>query len=253
MLKPKLLLLVSVSILIGACSEPVAVHESHTDWAYNGPHDPAHWSELTPEYIKCAEGQRQSPIDIETFKSSEVSSHIEFHYESSSVEMVNDGHTVKAIPDKDNYVIALDKTYHMKQVHFHDPSEHHLDGVIYPMEIHMVHMDSAGGLAVIALLVKEGPPNEVLGAIWSGLPDELDEHSRPDGKLDMFKLIPDLKDIYHYQGSLTTPPCTEGVEWFIIGDPIAMSKLQIQQFKSLHAGNNRPIQEQASGQVEVMH
>lgn len=238
-------------VTFGSCSNPVSVQHKDHDWDYKGDHDPTHWAELDPEFIKCAEGEHQSPIDIETYKTNEVSARLEFYYKASSVELINNGHTVQAIPDKDNYIIALGKSYHMRQIHFHDPSEHHLDGVIYPMEIHMVHTDSSGGLAVVALLVKEGPSNSVLGAIWSGLPHDIDEHSRPDGKLDMLKLIPDMQDIYHYQGSLTTPPCTEGVEWFVIGNPIRMSKEQISEFKKLHPGNSRPIQDPSP--VEVIH
>ena len=125
----------------------------------------------------------------------------------------------------------------MLQLHFHEPAEHHIDGVIYPMEIHFVHQDLKGNLAVVALFVKEGLDNAFLSLIWDDVPEHANEHHEEAADLLL--------------GSLTTPPCTEGVEWYILDTPITMSISQIDRFRSLYHGNNRPVQPREQGQVQM--
>lgn len=215
----------------------------HREWAYSGPLSPEHWAELDSEYIKCAEGLQQSPIDIETHNATILEGNLEFNYRATRVDLVNDGHTVQARPNQDNVLYVLGKEWHLVQVHFHDPSEHHIDGIIYPMEVHLVHQGQDDQLAVVAIMVKEGPENEYMQAIWDSIPQESGTHVLTDAKVDMPRLIPLDGTVYHYQGSLTTPPCSEGVEWFVLSQPMELSKAQIRKFKVLYPGNNRPVQE----------
>ncbi len=216
---------------------------SHEEWAYTGPMSPEHWAELDPEYIKCAEGLHQSPIDIETHIATELDGNLEFEYRSTRVNLVNDGHTVQARPRQDNVLYVLGREWHLVQIHFHDPSEHHIDGIIYPMEVHLVHKGLDDKLAVVAIMVKEGPKNDYMQTIWDSIPQTSGAHVMTDAKVDMPRLIPLDGTVYHYQGSLTTPPCSEGVEWFVLSQPMELSKAQITKFKVLYPGNNRPVQE----------
>ena len=260
-LNTKIVLAISFIIAINSCQEQqlapeterTAQHQTlHSDWTYTGDSSPEHWAELDPEYIKCAEGLHQSPIDIETHLATKLSAQLDFNYHSTPINIVNNGHTVQAVPDEDNTMGALGRIWHLKQIHFHDPSEHHIDGIIYPMEVHMVHSDSLGKLAVVAIMVKEGPQNAYLQTIWDAMPDEVGKEIHPRQKLEMTKLIPGYGTVYHYQGSLTTPPCTEGVEWFILAQPMTMSKDQIAYFRRIHPGNNRPLQDHVE-KVDVLN
>ena len=251
-------LLIIGAALLGSCNAPpehnaeTADAQAHHEWDYAGSTSPEHWAELDSDFIKCAEGHFQSPIDIETYTSRKGHVSLEFNYIACPVNLINNGHTIQAVPDEANTMKALGKTYSLKQIHFHDPSEHRVDGIIYPMEVHMVHADSTGKLAVVGIFVKEGPPNDYLAEIWDALPSDRDQEYHTRENLEMDKLFPVENRIYHYTGSLTTPPCTEGVEWFIYEAPMTMSKAQIQRFQSIHPGNNRPIQQLDQHRVESL-
>jgi carbonic anhydrase len=244
-------------ILFGAaavmsCSNRGHVPDEHTDWGYTGEVSPEHWAELSPENIKCIEGHLQSPIDILTFETDTFAGHIEFDYHPSHIDVANNGHTIQATLADSNFLRVDQHDYRMLQLHFHEPAEHHLDGIIYPMEVHFVHKDLKGNLAVVGLFVKEGPENPYLSMIWDDVPEHVNEHHEEAMDLLLSEIFPADRKIYHYVGSLTTPPCTEGVEWFVIERPISMSKSQIARFRSLYHGNNRPVQEGSEAHVEIV-
>jgi carbonic anhydrase len=222
------------------------------DWGYEGVAAPDHWAELSPEFIKCAEGHFQSPIDIESFASQDAQSiDLDFDYHACTLDIENNGHTIQANPEADNAISYHGTTYHLKQFHFHEPSEHRIDGIVYPMELHLVHADSSGRLAVIGLFIKEGPANEVLQELWTLLPEEKQAHSHLEHQCNIPGLIPPEHTTYHYQGSLTTPPCSEGVDWFIIEQPISLAPAQIEKFRHLYHGNNRPVMPKSDRLVEI--
>lgn len=254
-----LLTAISLALTLLACHKTAKVaertaeqeHEDH--WGYTGENDPDHWAELSNEFVKCAEGQLQSPIDIQSYKAHEAPAvDLVFNYQPSPVDAVNNGHTVQANLEAENHLLLKQHKYVLKQIHFHQPAEHRLNGIIFPMEIHLVHADSSGKLAVVGLFVQEGPENEVLEELWEHLPAQTQEHYHPQKGLDLVHLLPEEQAVYHYRGSLTTPPCSEGVEWLIMQRPIAMSKEQIQRFMQLYHGNNRPVQELHEREVEVL-
>lgn len=229
-------------------------HHAAGHWDYEGQESPEHWGELSPEYVKCAEGHFQSPIDIESYASKEHPGHIlDFRYHPSPFDVENNGHTIQANLEEDNILEAQGHTYALKQFHFHEPSEHHLDGVIFPMEMHLVHADSSGKLAVVGLFIKEGEENPYLRDLWSSLPQHPQEHVHPNGRFDLQHLLPEEKAVFHYSGSLTTPPCTEGVEWYVMKEPVTMSKSQMNEFRRLYHDNNRPVQQQEARSVEFAH
>lgn len=222
-------------------------------WGYEGNTSPEHWAELSPEFIKCAEGHFQSPIDLESYVATKQQEAIlKFNYHPASVDLVNNGHTVQAnVEADDEELIANDHSYKLKQAHFHAPAEHQIDGIIYPMEMHMVHADENGKLAVVGVFIKEGKGNNALATLWQNLPNQKEEHIHPAQKCDILHLLPDDHTVFHYSGSLTTPPCSEGVEWFVMKTPIEMSKTQILEFKKLYHGNNRSIQQLEERSIEI--
>jgi carbonic anhydrase len=225
------------------------VDQSHQDneqlhWDYEGEVDPDHWAELSPAFIACAEGHFQSPIDLETYTSKKLHADIlNFEYNPSPVDIVNNGHTIQANVENKNRLIIGETAYTLKQLHFHAPAEHQIDGIIFPMEMHLVHSNEEGKLAVVGVFIKEGLENEAFKIIWNEMPDHLSKHRHPIEKADLLHLIPENHAVIHYSGSLTTPPCSEGVEWYVMENPLSLSKAQIGKFKKLYAHNNRPIQE----------
>ena len=257
----RIILLINLLLfLLPACNKPEKgklnyskqVHDK-TQWSYEGNEDPSHWAELSPEFIKCAEGHFQSPIDLESYSAEKYHGDLlEFKYHPSTVDLFNNGHTIQAIIEaQDEILIANGHEYLLKQVHFHAPSEHQIDGIIYPMEMHMVHADESGKLAVVGIFIKEGISNEELNTLWKKIPEQVEEHAHPTKTCDLLNLIPDTHPVFHYSGSLTTPPCSEGVEWFVLEKPIELSKAQISIFKKLYHHNNRPIQKRETRIIEV--
>ncbi len=249
----RLLAVIALLAVLVCGSAYYADTDEHVEesWSYEGPADPAHWANLSPEFIQCAEGHFQSPIDIESYASQKTDSiDLDFDYHACSLDIENNGHTIQANPEDDNVISYHGKTFHLRQFHFHEPSEHRLDGIIYPMEIHLVHADDEGHLAVVGLFVKEGPKNKVLEDLWENLPTHVAEHKHSAHDCNIAELLPAEKTIYHYSGSLTTPPCSEGVEWFLVEQPVSMSKEQIDQFRALYHANNRPLMPNAQRRVE---
>ncbi len=221
-------------------------------WEYDGEHDPEHWAELSPEFIQCAEGHFQSPIDLESYSIKSIKHDLlQFNYHPCSVDLVNNGHTIQAnIEASDEALIANGEAYALQQVHFHSPAEHQIDGIIYPMEMHMVHVNEEGKLAVVGVFIKEGHENTTLAGLWEKLPEQVAEHVHPEKNCDVLHLLPDVHTVFHYSGSLTTPPCSEGVEWFVMKNPIELSKAQIKAFRKQYHHNNRPVQLQDMLSVE---
>jgi len=217
-----------------------AHHEKH--WSYEGETGPEHWSVINEEYKDCA-GKQQSPVNIENASKDKTLKALQTKYTpAEKVELVNNGHTIQV--NYNDGIFTLNNTeYHILQFHFHTPSEHTVNGEHFPMEVHFVHADTEGHLAVIGVLVKEGSENKFFQNFWSLLPKAKDEKSEYSNNLDITKFLPVRKNYYYLSGSLTTPPCTEGVQWFVMKNPVEASKVQIDQIAALMPKNNaRPVQ-----------
>jgi carbonic anhydrase len=210
-------------------------------WGYEGEESAAHWSMRSSAYMACEAGSHQSPINISMPDHSRHQERLVFHYRSGFVRALDNGHTIQVNLPPGNELYLNGRTYFLSQLHFHDPSEHHVDGQIYQMEIHLVHQDRKGHVAVIGVLVEAGLPNQSLSNIWAMLPMKAGElgAEHPFNPQD---LIPPNSHHFSYHGSLTTPPCTEGVQWIVLRDPISMSAQQIAQFISVVGHNARPSQ-----------
>ena len=214
-------------------------------WGYTGHADPSHWGEISEKYKMCSEGKNQSPVDI-TVKDSQHTNlpAILFAYNTLSNTIINNGHTIQ-VNINDGSTITIDDTeFSLKQFHFHSPSENEINDKHFPLEAHFVHVDSAGDIAVVALMFQEGEENAALKKIWDKLP--LAEGEKTTLNLqpsDVTALLPQKRAYYRFDGSLTTPPCTEGVRWFVMKQAVTISKAQVEAFTHLmHHANNRPIQ-----------
>ncbi|WP_454829889.1 carbonic anhydrase [Pseudoxanthomonas wuyuanensis] len=213
--------------------------DPHPHWGYQGESAPAHWAELDPGFEACALGHMQSPIDIRNAHQADLPE-IDFDYRTSQAEAVNNGHTIQVnLPDSGGIEIG-DAHYALAQFHFHTPSEEKIDGASFPMEVHLVHKDAEGHLAVVAVMLKQGRKNAALEEIFDTLPADGDSHALH--ALNPAVLLPAKHAYYTYAGSLTTPPCSEGVRWQVLKQPIEVSESQIEAFRKRYPMNARPVQ-----------
>jgi len=224
----------------------LASGHSATHWGYTGHEGPANWGDLDPNYSMCKAGSSQSPIDIK--KSITIDTKglekIGFNYVTGSETVINNGHTIQ-VNIKNGSSISVDGIeFSLKQVHFHTPSENHIEGVSFPLEAHFVHASSDGKLAVVALMLEDGKENEVINSIWNKMPHHAGESEAIDLSAKVINsLLPEDKSYYRFSGSLTTPPCSEGVRWLVLKNYSHISAHQVEEFLHiLHHANNRPIQ-----------
>lgn len=218
-------------------------HEIH--WSYSGDTGPEYWAALDSSLKACGRGMEQSPINLEDAKANATSeANIQINYQPSSFTIKNNGHTVQADANTDENSIVIDgKEYKLVQFHFHVPSEHQMEGKNLDMELHLVHKNADDQLAVLGVLIKAGKENKTLAELWSKLPkEESEENILLEEEINLSSLLPQDKTAYHYNGSLTTPPCSEGVKWTVFAEPISVSQEQIDLFASVFPDNHRPVQ-----------
>ncbi len=216
-------------------------HPEHT-WDYGESKGPSHWGELEPEFAPCKNGHRQSPIDIRNPQKADLPS-IQFDYKPSSLHIIDNGHTVMINYGPGSSITVGGKKYALKQFHFHRPSEETIDGKAYEMVVHLVHADQQGNLAVVAVLLQKGEDNSLVRELWKDLPKEKEkEEDLGSVQIDVAGLVPANRGYYTYQGSLTTPPCSENVTWFVLKHPMTVSTAEIEQFSNLYRHDARPTQ-----------
>lgn len=210
-------------------------------WQYDGDQGPSHGGELAPTTATCEKGIHQSPVNIRT--ASHLHSHdgLLVHYNTAPGHVVRAHHTIEVDFQTGGALEIFGRTYALKDFHFHEPSEHQLNGRTYPMEAHLVHRDETGHLVVLAVLMDLGVESASLATVWDRIPSGKQEDVR-DLLLNPQDLLP--KDLHHYayDGSLTTPPCTEGVHWIVLKEPIAITASHLERFVSLIGHNARPVQ-----------
>ena len=218
-------------------------NETGVHWSYEGKADPTHWADGVPENAACRSGQRQSPIALsETSATHVASKDFALHYKPGSVALLNNGHTIQAnVGDADDTVSYKGEIYKLDQFHFHTPSEHTFNGKSYPMEMHLVNKSEAGKITVVGIFIMEGKENPVLEPVFADLPARQASAGR-QVQVDIAGLLPNDRKALVYSGSLTTPPCSEQVNWIVLEQPIEMSKQQIAAFKAIFHDNHRPLQ-----------
>jgi len=211
-------------------------------WGYTGDNGPEKWGDLSPAYALCKSGGQQSPIDINHPQQAGLAN-IETDYRAVPLHVVNNGHTIQVNYGPGSSMRVGNSSYELLQFHFHSPSENRTKGDTYPMEIHFVHRDDKGMLGVLAVFVKQGKKNLGLHEIWSKMPRSGgDETKTDDVIINGHDLLPENRDYYRFVGSLTTPPCTEGVQWHVLRNPIEASAEQIDAFLKIVGENARPVQ-----------
>lgn len=214
-----------------------------TDWGYDGQAGPDYWGRLAPAFEVCGCGAAQSPIDISGVQEIQCQ-HIEFNYQPCALSLLNDGHNILITYEPGSFIIYHDDRYELLQFHFHHPSEHTIDGVAAPMELHFVHADPSGSLVVVGVMVHVGgKDNPALCQLFDNLPAIVGEPVLTSLTVDASRFLPAEHHYYMYTGSLTTPPCTEGVQWVIMTEPIIISAAQEKAFARLYPANARPIQD----------
>lgn len=230
----------------GAASH--AAHAPH--WGYAGSEGPEAWGGLKPEFAKCSSGSRQSPIDIRGGVRVDLDP-IQFDYGPSNFSVVDNGHTVQVNLGGNNSIEVMGRRYDLVQFHFHRPSEERVDGRRYDMSLHMVHKDPEGRLAVVAVLLERGGVHPVLQQVWGNLPLEKGDEVVAQAALDPSHLLPPDRRYFTYMGSLTTPPCSEGVLWLVMQQPVPVAGDQVAVFSRLYPMNARPIQSVAGRLIKA--
>lgn len=227
------LLLVATTVMAG--------HPVH--WGYSGDIGPEYWGELDESFITCANGQEQSPVDV---SGNIQQADIIFNYQSGGINVVNNGHTVKVNYQKGSTITINGNTFELLQFHFHAPSENYITGKSYPMELHLVHKDAQGHLAVVGVMIEEGEANTEMEKVYMphmDIHEDIHTVHMLAEPVDATALLPSEQSHYTFQGSLTTPPCSEGVLWLLMDNSITFSKQQIEAFKhAMGHQNNRPVQ-----------
>lgn len=211
-------------------------------WGYHGPYGPANWGELLPEYALCGAGRNQSPVNLTGFIEAELPP-LTINYAGMVIDLRNNGHTVQADYHPGSSLVVDGRIFHLKQFHFHAPSENLLNGRAYPLEVHFVHSDDHGNLAVVAVLFQTGEENRSLSKLWDQLPEHAGTSRILAAQVRADELLPDDRDYYRYNGSLTTPPCSQGVLWLVMKQTPSVSTEQVETFTAAIGGpNNRPVQ-----------
>jgi carbonic anhydrase len=211
-------------------------------WDYKGHAGPAHWSTLDAGFKECGVGHVQSPIDIRNASPDKAAPDLQFGYSAQPLRILNNGHTIQ-VNETAGTLNVGEHRYQLVQFHFHSPSEERINGRSYDMVAHLVHKDDTGKLAVVAVLFKLGHENAALKPVLNNLPIAAGpEHVIDSIKLNVADLLPAQHGYYHFMGSLTTPPCSENVSWYVLKQAVELSAAQLKTFHRLYNHNNRPIQ-----------
>jgi carbonic anhydrase len=225
----------------GGSETPGKSKHREIHWSYKGIGGPEFWGHLKPEFVLCRKGKYQSPIDFSNNIFDADLKDITFSYKPTPLRVINNGHTIQVNYAPGSLVEIDGQEYQLLQFHFHAPSEHTVSGSHYDMEMHLVHKNSQDELAVVGVFLKKGQENKVIQTIWNNIPQEINkEKTIVTENINAADLLPSDTSYYHYYGSLTTPPCTEGVNWSVMKTPIEVSPSQVEKFKSLIKENARP-------------
>lgn len=236
----KHLTLLMAALLMAGSANVLA--SEHPAWSYEGEGAPEHWGNLSAEFSQCKTGANQSPINI----TAALKTHqepLKFQFTDVALSEVNNGHTVQ-VNDNGGDILTLDNDkFTLQQFHFHTPSENTIEGKSFPLEAHFVHKNAQGETAVVAVMFEKGATNPELQKLWQQMPAKAGQETNVAQKINLRGLFPADLGYYRFSGSLTTPPCTEGVRWLVLKQPMSVSEQQVKQFADvMHHPNNRPVQ-----------
>jgi len=235
----------AAALAIAAANAP----KRGTAWSYEGELGPANWSKINDGWAKCGTGNRQSPIDLRDGIKVNLEQ-IGFDYHPSSFNEVNNGHTIQVEVGSGNFITVGNQTYELQQFHFHRPSEEKINGKGTEMVMHLVHKSAEGKIAIVAVLLERGQPHSLMQTIWDNLPLEKNEVVAPAIVIDPSDALPEKREYFTYMGSLSEPPCTEGVLWMVFKQPRQASPAQMALFSRLYPLNARPVQSTAGRMIK---
>jgi carbonic anhydrase len=230
------LALASCTLFAPAVSAAEAPH-----WSYEGHAGPARWGKLGAVDKVCGIGNQQSPIDIVASTKADLPK-LDIAWGGTVDTILNNGHTIQVNAGEGSTLTVGSEKYKLVQFHFHRPSEHKIDGKSFAMEVHFVHATASGGLGVVGVLMTAGQPNATFSKIVAAMPVKAGPPVKADTAIDPNGLLPAGRSYYSYEGSLTTPPCSETVSWMLLTDPIEVAEADIAAFAKLYAMNARPAQ-----------
>ncbi len=239
--------LVGTAFSLGACGGDSEKSQTSTEpelthWSYEGSEGPDEWASLDSEYGLCETGREQSPVNITGATSGKFPPAMLF-YTPENLTLTNNGHAIEVeLHEPQSSMSIAGKTYGLAQFHVHTPAEEKVDGQSFAASIHLVHLTDEGDAAVLGLLAEPGPENPVIAKLIERMPLDPEETAEVEGDADLTELIPNDTEAFRYKGSLTTPPCTEGITWTVFKQPITMSPEQLEAFTEAHPGNARPVQ-----------
>ena len=233
-----LMVLVFSSVAVSLAQEHGEVH-----WGYEGEEGPENWGALSEEWEACSLGSAQSPIDISDATPINLND-IEVNYSESMMSIFNNGHTIQVNYDEGSSITYNEVDYHLLQFHFHHPSEHTINGEHSDMEIHFVHASDNGNLAVIGVMLNAGEDmmNDAYASVFENLPAETSDPDAMGMSMNGANMLPESTTFFTYNGSLTTPPCTEIVRWLVMTEPVTISAAEVEAFASIFEHNARPTE-----------
>jgi len=232
----------SVLAVLALSAVTIATAQTAAHWDYEGKNGPLRWGKLDPAYKACSDGRQQSPVDIRGAHLNKALQPIEFHYIAGSVTEENDGHTVLIHVNPGSYIVVDGVRYDLVEFHFHHPGEETVNGKLSDMSVQFVHKSADGKLAIIAVRLNEGNANVLLAGLWEHLPKTVGATDKMTQFMNPAALLPADRGYWAYTGSLTTPPCTEGVRWFVLEQEVELSRDQLKAFAMLYKVNSRLLQ-----------
>src|SRR5262245_30641486 len=240
-----------LSTALALSAAGVYAEGKHHEWDYGVAHGPQHWGALKPDFATCDAGKSQSPIDIRGAVPSQLEP-IRFEYKPAPLRIIDNGHTIQVNYAPGSFITVGGKRYELVQFHFHKPSEERLNGRSFDMVAHLVHKDAEGKLAVVAVLLAKGEANPLIQTLWDNLPKTEGTESAVDAvKVNAADLLPRNRGYYTFAGSLTTPPCTEGVTWMVLKHSTAISADEVARFAQIYPMNARPVQPLNGREIRV--
>lgn len=242
-----------VAVLVLGLSASVAGAQSGAYWDYYGKTGPLAWGRLDPAYQACSKGKEQSPIDIRGAHLNKTLQPIELHYMSGPVSIENDGRRIIVHVNPGGYIVASGVRYDLQQFEFHHPSESAVNGKLTDLDVELLHKSADGKMAVIEvrMAMDRGSPNAVLATLWSHLPKKPGTTEKIAEMVNAGGFLPADRGYWTYMGSLSTPPCTEGVRWFVFETEISLSLDQVRAFTMLFRLNSRPVQDAHGRRIEA--
>lgn len=210
-------------------------------WSYEGEGAPANWAKMRADYAICGAGKRQSPIDIREGIRVNLEA-IKFDYTPTQFRILDTGQALRVSVGSGLGLRVMGKRFELSHLEFRRPAEERVNGRSYDMSVHLVHRSDDGQTAVVAVLMEKGVEHPLIQTLWDNLPLERDVEVAPEAAIDLNALLPENRAYWTFMGSLTTPPCTEGVLWMVMKQPVQVAADQVAIFSRVYRANARPVQ-----------